>query len=134
MKQVFADTSFYVASVNASDALHERALSVSDSCGGGLLTTEYVLVELGNYLASSNRQVFVELMKIIREDAQTEIVPATSQLLEYGLRRYAKRPDKAWSLTDCISFVIMEQHQLKDVLSSDHHFEQAGFRALLSLE
>lgn len=132
MKRAFADTPFYVASVNASDALHEQALAVSDACDGGLLTTEYVLVELGNYFASRNRQLFLELMEIIRQAPETEIVPASSQLLEYGLRRYAERPDRAWSLTDCISFMIMEQYQVQDALSSDHHFEQAGFRPLLS--
>jgi predicted nucleic acid-binding protein len=44
---------------------------------------------------------------------------------------YESRPDKAWSLTDCISFVVMNQHGLTEALTGDHHFEQAGFTALL---
>jgi len=48
-----------------------------------------------------------------------------------GLELYARRPDKSWSLTDCISFVVMTDRGLTEALTGDHHFEQAGFRALL---
>jgi len=48
-----------------------------------------------------------------------------------GVRLYAQRPDKEWSLTDCISFVVMRRHDITEALTGDHHFEQAGFIALL---
>jgi hypothetical protein len=43
------------------------------------------------------------------------------------LPRQFARPDKEWSLTDCISFVAMNERNITDALTSDHHFEQAGF-------
>jgi hypothetical protein len=63
-----------------------------------------------------------------------EIVPATGELFDAGLQLHAGRSDKEWSLTDCISFLIMEQRGLKRALTHDHHFEQAGFIALLRQE
>jgi predicted nucleic acid-binding protein len=44
---------------------------------------------------------------------------------------YAKRLDKDWSLTDCMSFVTMQECGISDALTADHDFEQAGFIALL---
>jgi predicted nucleic acid-binding protein len=60
-----------------------------------------------------------------------EIVPLATDLLERGIDLFARRPDKSWSLTACISFVVMADRGLSEALTGDHHFEQAGFRALL---
>ena len=59
------------------------------------------------------------------------IVPAEAKLFEQGVEFYHRRPDKAWPLTDCISFVVMTDLGIREALTGDHHFEQAGFRALL---
>ena len=59
------------------------------------------------------------------------IVPLSSELLDAGLRLIANRPDKDWSLTDCISFVVMTRYEIQEALTGDQHFEQAGFKALL---
>jgi predicted nucleic acid-binding protein len=59
------------------------------------------------------------------------IVPPDTELFESGLELYEKRPDKDWSLTDCISFVVMKREGIVDALTGDHHFEQGGFNALL---
>ena len=72
------------------------------------------------------------MVAMLREDAKTVILPACSELIEKGLQLYAGRLDKGWSLTDCISFVAMREHGINDALTCDHHFEQAGFRVLLS--
>ena len=133
MNRVFADTSFYIASANPRDALYEAALNASDMCDGQFVTTEYVLVELGNYLCSSNRPLFLELVEIMESDPDTDIVPASSALRREGIHLYGSRPHKTWSLTDCISFVVMRQEGLTQALTSDHHFEQAGFGILLEL-
>ena len=55
------------------------------------------------------------------------LVPASRELLQRGLALYHERPDKEWQLTDCVSFVVMREESL----TGDHHFEQAGFNALL---
>ncbi|HUW61296.1 MAG TPA: PIN domain-containing protein [Candidatus Bathyarchaeia archaeon] len=128
--RVFADTGFYVALVNPRDRLHAAALEISNSYRGSVVTTEYVLVELGNYLGGLARQSFIGLVKSLHEDPNTVIVPSSSALFEKGIRFYTERPDKAWSLTDCISFVGIEEHGVRDALSFDRHFEQAGFHVL----
>jgi uncharacterized protein len=132
MKPAFADTSFYVATVNPRDTLHSAAAKYAENFRGPIITTEYVLVEVGNWLAScGDRDVFVELVKEIRADHRTMVVPGSPTMFDRGLNLYVRRPDKSWSLTDCISFVVMREHGLTEALTGDHHFEQAGFRVLL---
>jgi len=64
-------------------------------------------------------------------DANTVIHPAHHDLFQQGLTLYKRRPDKDWSFTDCISFAVMQAEGLTEALTADHHFEQAGFTALL---
>jgi len=70
-------------------------------------------------------------MRFLERDEDVEIVGDEGELYERGLRLYEERPDKEWSLTDCISFVVMQRKRIKEALTGDHHFEQAGFVALL---
>jgi predicted nucleic acid-binding protein len=67
----------------------------------------------------------------LKRDDSVHIVPPTLDLYDAGLDLYARRMDKDWSLTDCISFEAMRRHQISDALTTDHHFEQAGFNVLL---
>ena len=132
MTAVFADTSFYVALANPRDALHSRAQDLAAAHGGPVVTTEYVLVETANFLSRApNRAVFVALLGALEADPQTTTVAGSHERFAAGCARYRGRPDKDWSLTDCLSFLAMEEHGLTDALTADHHFEQAGFRALL---
>ena len=78
-----------------------------------------------------NRDVFSRFYDWIHQHAGTTIVPASRQLLEDGMHLYRYRRDKDWPLTDCISFVLMEDEGIRDALTGDQHFEQAGFTALL---
>jgi hypothetical protein len=97
-----------------------------------LVTTEWVLTEVGDALAAPvNRGLFLELLAALRADATVTILPASSALFERGVQLYGDRLDKGWSLTDCVSFVVMRQNNIADALTADHHFEQAGFVALL---
>jgi len=68
----------------------------------------------------------------ILSDAKTTVVPAERSLLMQGIDLYVRRSDKEWSLTDCISFVVMKRFALADALTVDHHFAQAGFNLLLA--
>jgi uncharacterized protein len=70
-------------------------------------------------------------LELLRAQPDVEIVPSTSDLFRRGTELFAARPDKEWSLTDCISFVVMNERGINDALTNDHHFEQAGFRILL---
>lgn len=132
MKTLFADTSFYVALWNSSDQMHRAATEYSRASSARLLLTEHVLVELGDFLSRSrSRDRFTGLARLILLDPHADVIPASRRLLEAGLDLYGNRPDKDWSLTDCISFVVMREHGLTEALTTDHHFEQAGFKALL---
>jgi hypothetical protein len=75
--------------------------------------------------------VAVDTLGVLRKRRAVQIVPASTVLMDDGLDLFAKRPDKGWGLSDCISFVVMRRDGLRDALTADHHFEQAGFRALL---
>ncbi len=128
----FADAFYFVALLNPRDAAHPTALRATLEGRNSLLTTAWVLTEVADAMASpANRPLFLRLIEGFRQLQTVEIVPASQALFDRGLDLYADRPDKAWSLTDCISFVVMAERGVTDALTGDHHFEQAGFRALL---
>jgi predicted nucleic acid-binding protein len=128
----FADTAYFLALLNPQDGWHEPALRLSRRREGPLLTTVWVLLEVGDALATGpNRQLFSRWLDSLLASAHLEIVPATNDWFFRGLALYRGRPDKEWSVTDCISFVVMGERSLTEALTSDHHFEQAGFTALL---
>jgi predicted nucleic acid-binding protein len=79
----------------------------------------------------AQRSLFAKFLESVKHNPSVTILPPTSALFEAGVEIYSRRPDKAWSLTDCISFAAMDQHGLKEALTGDRHFEQAGFSALL---
>lgn len=74
---------------------------------------------------------FLELLSLLESCADVKIVAASHEWFRRGVELYSDRQDKEWSLTDCISFVVMADEHLTDALTGDHHFEQAGFTALL---
>ena len=133
MSAVFADTSYFIALVSATDAKHAAAKEISRNARFELVVSEYVLVELANMLSrGKSREVFFRLLANIRDDRTTQVVPSSSRLFNAGCELYRARNDKEWSLTDCISFVIMEERSIREVLTLDHHFAQAGFRILIA--
>jgi predicted nucleic acid-binding protein len=132
MKIVFADTFYYLALLNPGDNRHQQALACTATLGGRMLTTSWVVMELGDALASpSTRSAFLQTLGQLRSDPAVTVLPPESASFEEGLKLYAARPDKEWSLTDCISFVVMQREGITEALTGDHHFEQAGFVALL---
>jgi uncharacterized protein len=97
-----------------------------------LVTTEWILTEFGDaYSDPKDRPDFVALCRGLTKNPRVKIVPAGTQLFQRGVDLFEKRPDKNWSLTDCISFVVMQDEGIRDALTGDHDFEQAGFVALL---
>ena len=132
MTTVFADTFYYLAFLSENDASHNLAIEFSKGYSGRAVTTAWVLTEVADALAAPDqRQNFLRLLDQLRASPRLTIVPPSESLFQEGLGLYASRLDKGWSLTDCISFVVMEQYAIRDALTGDHHFEQAGFVALL---
>jgi predicted nucleic acid-binding protein len=119
VKQTFADSFYLLAIFNGRDAAHELALAASKELQGVLVTTDWV------------RSGCADFIDDLRRSPRVEVEPASRALFDAGLGLYRQRADKGWSLTDCISFVVMQDRKMTDALTGDHHFEQAGFRALL---
>ena len=131
MSAVFADTFFHLALLREDDPAHARAMA-NVMLNQPIVTTEFVLLELGNACArAADHADFLALVAGMRASPRVRIIPLDSRLLNRGLERMATRPDKDWSLTDCISFLVMEDEDIKEALTADRHFEQAGFTALL---
>jgi uncharacterized protein len=132
MTRVFADTFYFLAIINAKDSAHPRAVSLSQSRRYAIVTTYWVLVEVGNALAAtSQRRAIRRLLDEFRGNAHSSVVPVSQSQFDKGAELFDARPDKSWSMTDCISFAVMKEYGLRAALTADHHFEQAGFEALL---
>jgi predicted nucleic acid-binding protein len=135
MKAVFIDTHYLVASINPLDQWHQRALEIENELIGiGLVTTEEVLVETLNYFCSLGTHARLKVARVVHrlfEREDVEVIPQTEETFSAGLRLYEERPDKGYSLTDCISMNVMRERGLTEVLTNDPHFHQEGYRPLL---
>jgi predicted nucleic acid-binding protein len=121
-----------LALLRPRDELYQRAQAWAAAVREPSVVTEYVLLEAANALsAPPSRAKVSALITRIRSDRNIEVIAASSELFEAGLQLHVQRPDKEWSLTDCISFVVMQRRGITRALAYDHHFEQAGFEALL---
>jgi hypothetical protein len=128
----FTDAGYVIALVNPRDQPHPRAAAWEAYLSDQLVVTEYVLVEVFNFLSKpASRGKAHALIARLRAATNYELIPAAADLFEAGLQLHAQRPDKEWSLTDCISFVVMQRRGITRALTHDIHFEQAGFEALL---
>ena len=138
MKRVFADTNFFVAIVNQRDELHEKAKRIDQSLSATrYITTDEVLVEFVTFFSargSGMRKRAVSVAREILGNPNIQVLPQTRNSFLSGLELYDQRPDKGYSLTDCISMQTMEGQDLREVLTNDHHFEQEGFTILLPRE
>jgi uncharacterized protein len=131
MRRVYGDTSFFVALISDTDAHHELARELVVDPRVRVYTSEFVLCEVANYFAKVGRVKFLGFMTSMAAGRFGSITPATSRLYREGLVLYRARPDKDWSLTDCTSFVEMKRLGIRETLTNDHHFEQAGFGMLM---
>ena len=133
MRAVFADSAYFLALLNPLDQLHQQARALSLRAPGPMITTEFVLVEVGDALSRpENRPRFAQLLRLLAARTDVEVVAASSELFRLGCELHAQRADKDWSVTDCTSFALMNKYGVNEALTSDHHFEQAGFRVLMT--
>jgi len=132
MRTVFADTFYFLAILSDRDQHHERAVDFTRSIRGRMITTTWVLTELGNQLRRGrDRERFLSFLAKLKSNPNVSIIPTDDALFDSGVEFFRMRPDKEWSLTDCISFVVMERTGITEALTGDFHFEQAGYHALL---
>ncbi|MGO9259376.1 MAG: type II toxin-antitoxin system VapC family toxin [Bryobacteraceae bacterium] len=135
MAAYFADTSFWMALSRRRDQYHPHAAAWNQfviRTGSMIVTTEAVLWEwLNAFSDPSTRSVASEGYRRAHADARIEVVPFQPELVDSAVQLYRARPDKSWSLTDCLSFLVMERRQLTQALTTDRHFEQAGLKAMM---
>jgi uncharacterized protein len=133
--ELFLDTSYAIALSSPPDQYHARAVALAqqiETQQRGLLTTRAVMLEIGNALAKPRyRAKAVRLLQAMEQDPAVEILPLSEELYARAMGLYRDRPDKEWGLTDCVSFVVMQERGLREALTTDDHFRQAGFRPLL---
>lgn len=136
--KVFLDTAYAIALSVESDEHHERAEELAEQLEAEqtrLVTTRAILLEIGDALSKKRyRKAALELLDALEQDPQVEIVSLTEELFDQALELFRNRPDKQWGLVDCVSFIVMQERGLTEALTTDEHYEQAGFRALLRNE
>lgn len=129
--RIFVDTSFILALINERDQYHEQAAALSFKFEGSpLVTTVPVLLEIGNALAKDFRQEANAIIRLLRASSRVEVMQLDDDLLEKSLALYEKYRDKTWGLVDCISFVVMRECGLTDVLTFDADFSAAGYNVI----
>lgn len=132
MTDVFLDTSFVIALVNKSDQYHKLALQLTDRFERKkFVTTDAVLFEIGNALSKKFRQESVQIIEHFLGSDDVRVIHLHPSLFRRAFELYKSHPDKLWGLVDCLSFVIMKELGITEVLTADKHFEQAGFNALM---
>ena len=129
---IFVDTVYWLALINPNDDWHASSVTWAARITERLTTTEAVLTEVADALCGADRRAWAtRTIRTVRSDPKIETIPGGADVFSKGFELYAARGDKDWSLTDCISFVVMKERGIDHALTSDLHFVQAGFRALL---
>jgi predicted nucleic acid-binding protein len=132
VKRVFADSHFFIALLNVRDEAHARAVQVETGPLLHLVTTRWVLAETADAMSAPVfRSRAVRFLTLAKANPWLTVMGDSDALFDKGCELFADRQDKAWSLTDCISFSVMADEGIAEALTGDRHFEQAGFKALL---
>jgi len=135
MRQVLADAHYWVAIINDQDQSHAAAKAISLTLQGAMIfTTEEALTEVLAFFSERGqhlRQLTTATVRSLAADPMIRILPQSHQSFLTGLALYEARPDKGYSLTDCISMLVMRQEGITEILTHDDHFTQEGFIKLL---
>jgi len=133
--EVFLDAAYLIALGVPEDQHRAQALEffqMIQMARTRIVTHHGVLFEVGSSLSKRKfRPAAIQLLESIQSSSVVEIVPLTEKLARTGWDLFQRRPDKEWSWADCISFVVMRERGIRQALTTDEHFEQAGFTALL---
>ena len=135
MRPVFADACYWIALLIDRDALHEVAVLLRDQLGSRrIVTSQLVLVETLNAVARFGplrRQAAVQLVREVESARHVDIVELSNEQFQDAIAFYSARPDQEWGLVDCATFLLMEEKGIREALTNDHHFTQAGFTILM---
>jgi len=132
MNAQFADAFFFIAVLVDTDRAHAPARQIIQLLKNQIITTQWCVIEAVDALcAPTSRTRVIQFFESLASHPLITILPADQPQFDRGWRLYSQRGDKYWSLTDCISFEVMREHGMSEALTGDHHFEQAGFTALL---
>lgn len=136
MRRFFVDTFYLIALSNRRDQWHQRVVTFSRAFRGvRLYTVDEVLAEFLTFSSTAGAHLRTQAARTARQalhDPQWTILPQSRASLLDALTLYESRPDKAYSLTDCVSMQTMRREGLTNVLSNDHHFTQEGFHILFA--
>ncbi|MBI2485494.1 MAG: type II toxin-antitoxin system VapC family toxin [Deltaproteobacteria bacterium] len=129
----FLDTVYVVALLNEDDQFHISAKTIFSFVREAqeIWLHEGILLEIANHLRFTKRQEACGFIHECYNEPNTHVVPLNNDLFIEAVEFYRIHLDKEWSLTDCISFIVMKQNGLSEALTADNHFEQAGFKAVL---
>jgi len=123
LTKTFVDTLYVVALVNKRDEYYEKANELVEIYDNQpLLVTDAILLEIGNSLARSHKQKAVRICEEFFASEEVEIVRLDEPLFNKAFELYKNHTDKTWGLVDCISFVVMKEHDITDALTYDKHF------------
>ncbi|MEM9539601.1 MAG: PIN domain-containing protein [Cyanobacteria bacterium P01_E01_bin.42] len=135
MNKVFVDTAAWIALLNVNDTWHVRSVQLRVQLTARnyvFVTSNFVLLEVADALCSPVvRASTTDFLRNINLIKSIQVVSLSDDLFRMGLSLYESRLDKDWGLTDCISFVVMQQEGIMEAFTTDKHFEQAGFIRLL---
>lgn len=135
MKIAFVDAQYFIAIFQETDQWHEQAIAVEARISDHrFVTTDGVLTEVLNYFCGFGSVVRKEVAGLVEDvitDQNFQVIEQTRTLFLNGLELYRSRPDKGYSLTDCISMNVCREMGIDEVLTRDNHFVQEGFRILL---
>ena len=127
MKQIFADTFYWVALINKKDNWHQRVIEVTSTLKNvEIVTTDEVLIEVLNFLSAivPLRRSAVQLVDDIMQNPHIKVISQNRESFLEGFNLYRRRLDKEYSLTDCISMTVMQNLKINEVLTHDNHFKQ----------
>lgn len=134
MDKVFADAFYWIALANPADEWHDRVKQFDkDNPRVPLVTTEEVLTEVLNYYAEAGarrRKIVGRMCEQVLAHPNIKVIQQSHESFSRGLELYRQREDKGYSLTDCVSMMVMRDINIQDVLTHDHHFGQEGFTIL----
>jgi uncharacterized protein len=131
MKKLFLDTSFLIALETANDQHHREASVHWENMTRSLpllVTTSYVFDETVTFFNSRNRHPkAMEIGNLLLASPSVQLIHIDEALFHEAWRHFVQHEGKAYSPTDCASFVVMKKLRIRNALTFDKHFIQAGF-------